>query len=223
MKYNSKLIQQGSVIASICLFIGTASVADDETHSLREIEVTAQKKEEMLDKVPVTLSVFSEEEYKNKLIENLEDLSGYISNFGTTDMLGQASNPSIRGISSDTSSVSNGSVGLYVDGVYVDDYIGFEYEMMDVDSIEVLKGPQGSLYGGYASAGVIVVNTRVPDNEPYYELKLTAGAGEQGAKVKAGFFANTPIVEDTVFVSLSGDYRNQKSPVKKCYQKQAAR
>nr|WP_320191228.1 TonB-dependent receptor [uncultured Desulfobacter sp.] len=123
-----------------------------------DITVTAQKTEENLRDVPVSVSVLDDLALEDLEIKNLGDLYNYIPNVSKTN----AGVPSVRGISSNTGSLA---IGLYVDGVPATGTVGFMSMMNGVERVEVLRGPQGTLYGKNTLAGVINVITKKPGNE----------------------------------------------------------
>jgi len=103
------------------------------------------------------------------------------------------------------------STGLYVDGVPVLNAIGFENEMLDIERVEVLKGPQGTIYGKGAEAGAISIITRQPGNTFQGKVSCQGGqmlSAETGGKWtgSAAFRLSGPIIQDTLFWGVSGKY-----------------
>ena len=136
-----------------------------QTVVLENITVTAQKKEENIQKVPISISAYDEISIEDKSIQKLEDIAKFTPNLMLYNT-GQEGLivPSIRGISGNVLSYST-PVGLYVDGIPTTSAFGFSDSLGDIERIEVLRGPQGTLYGKNSEAGVINIISKQPDNE----------------------------------------------------------
>ncbi len=172
-----------------------------EDSKIETITVTAQKKEEDLQNVPISLSVFDSTDLEDLQVDSISDIAPFVPNLMIFDngISGQTP-PSIRGLSTDIDS-NNSTMGLYVDGIPILTGIGFDEILLDVERVEVLKGPQGTLYGKNAEAGVINVITRTPSND------VTAGIGlELGEDSKRQYHFSTsgPIIKDKLFIGISG-------------------
>ncbi len=148
---------------SLAVFGGvpTLAAADEnpsnqQATTLGAITVTAQKTEENLQDVPISISVFDDMVLEDREIKNLGDLANYVPNFAIAAMgdAGGSTAPMMRGMNTPLSTMAS-SVGLYVDGVPITSSIGFAALMNNVERVEVLRGPQGSLYGKNSEAGVI--------------------------------------------------------------------
>lgn len=133
---------------------------------LEEIVVTAQKREESLQDTPISLAVFGSEELATKGISGLVDLRAHVPNLQLTPHPNSASTTQIflRGVGiSDDQITQDGSVAVYMDGVYVARSQGQALEVAELERVEVLRGPQGTLYGRNATGGAINFITRKPD------------------------------------------------------------
>jgi len=192
------------------LFSAPYASAKDEKIRGRELEletitVTAQKQqEENAQDVPISMIVLSSFDVEDKDIDSLWDVMDHVPglmNFdtGMSDMFSQ---PSMRGISA-PSNTFNSSVGLYIDGVPVFSSPGFTASLLDIERVEVLRGPQGTLYGKNTEAGAINIVTRRPDNHMRGKVQITAG--EDHKRLLAGFVSG-PIVKDKFFFSLAGQF-----------------
>lgn len=173
-----------SFLASILL--SNNLMAKDETTTLESITVTAQKKEENVQKVPISISAFDDISIEDKSISSLENIAKYTPNLMLYNT-GQEGLivPSIRGISGNVLSFST-PVGLYVDGVSTTSAFGFDDSLGDIERIEVLRGPQGTLYGKNSEAGVINIITKQPDNE--LRTKLFSTIGNDGRRFWIKYF-----------------------------------
>ena len=185
-----------------------ASAKDEKTleseFELEAMTVTAQKQEENVQEVPVSMTVLSGNHIEDKNIDGLWDLMDHVPglmNFdtGMSDMFSQ---PSMRGITA-PSNTFNSSVGLYIDGVPILASPGFTAGLLDIERVEVLRGPQGTLYGKNSEAGVINIITRRPDNDMYGKVQISAG--EDNKRLMTGSVSG-PIAKDKLFFSLVGQY-----------------
>lgn len=148
---------------------------------LEEIVVTAQKREENLQKVPVAVTALSSDALASARVANIRNLSGLAPSLQVTAQ-GQQSIPllSIRGISSGSSTNSvDPKIGLYLDGVYIGRTVGAIFDMADIERVEVLRGPQGTLFGRNATGGAISLITAAPTGE--FGVKHTMSYGNYDA------------------------------------------
>jgi iron complex outermembrane receptor protein len=167
---------------------------------LDAIVVTAQKKEESLQKVPFSISALSARQVNNYRLWNTRELTGVIPNLYSADPGDNRNVTAIRGI---TSTSYDPAVATYIDGVNqfgLDTYIA---QLSDIERIEVLRGPQGTLYGRNAMAGVINIITKQPGNKTNVFAEATAGNyGQQ--RYAAGL--RTPLIKDKLYLGISGVY-----------------
>ncbi len=180
-------------------------------HQLETITVTAQKHEENVQEVPMSITVFGEQDIEDKKIESVGELADFVPNFMIFDEGGPGINsPSMRGIHAPFTSYTT-SVGLFIDGIPVLSAFGYEDALLDIERIEVLRGPQGTLYGKNTEAGVINIITAQPNNE--FRGKITGEWGkmlsaEAGDKTKneISFNLSGPIQKDRLFLGFSGQF-----------------
>lgn len=138
----------------------SAAVVDDG--GLEEIVVTAQRRSENLQKVPVVVTAVAPEVLEARNVSTLQDLPKLTPSLTVQN---QASNvtPFIRGVGSTVTGAGQAaSVATYVDGVYISTLTSAAFDLDNVEQVQVLEGPQGSLYGRNATGGAIVVTTRTP-------------------------------------------------------------
>ncbi|BFU78682.1 TonB-dependent receptor [Arcobacter sp. 15-2] len=193
---NSKKITL-SLFASVCL--GGSIFASNIT-SLDTVTVTAQKSEEDVQKVPISLSVFDQHIIEDNSIDTIKDIAKYTPNLFLFNTGFQGlTTPSIRGVSASLLSYSS-PVSMYVDGVPTMSSFGFSDGLIDIERIEVLKGPQGTLYGKNSEAGVINVITRKPNNEVKGKVFTTLGTD---GKKEFGLNISGPIIKDTLYAGIS--------------------
>lgn len=185
--------------------------AQDGAFMIEEVVVTARKRAENLQEVPIAITAIDEQTLQRAGVERAADYIGLIPNVTLVDTANVGDTQvSIRGIVSTRDAES--TFAYVVDGVLSTNPNSFNEELFDVEQIEVLKGPQGALYGRNAVAGAILVTTRQPGNE--FEAKISGGVGNQDAS-KVGASISGPLVEDTLFGRLAfssrrddGSYRN---------------
>jgi iron complex outermembrane receptor protein len=159
-----------------------AQDADEGSSGLEEIVVTANKREENLQQAPLAISAVGSEQLELRGLSEVKDLSAIAPNVsivgGTTNAT--AAVVSIRGIPSpaDETQGYDSPIGLYQDGVYLARSSAASFEVADIERVEVLRGPQGTLFGRNTTGGAINFITKKPDNEA--SLKLKFGAGNYG-------------------------------------------
>lgn len=162
--------------------------SDDEVTSLSAIKVTAQKREEALQDVPISLTALPEQLLRDTGVRDIKDVQILVPGLTVTSTQSEAQTTArIRGVGTvgDNAGLES-SVGVVIDGVYRPrNGVGFG-DLGEVERIEVLKGPQGTVFGKNTSAGVIHVITRRPDYETRVEGELTLGTYD--ARGVAGSF-----------------------------------
>jgi iron complex outermembrane receptor protein len=156
--------------------------AQQSTGGIQEIVVTAQKRAEDVQDVPIAISAFNAAALEERAVGDVSALSGITPNVtldastpfsGSSAVLGAT----IRGIgSSDFAFNIDPAVGVYLDGVYLGRSIGANQDLLDVERIEVLKGPQGTLFGRNTIGGAISIVTRNPGDEFRVKGDVTVGS-----------------------------------------------
>ena len=180
----------------------------DAGAGIEEIVVTAQKREESLQDTPVSIAAFSAQDLERKGINGLTDLRANVPALQLTPFPNNAATTQIfmRGVGlADDQITQDGGVAVYMDGVYVARSQGMAVEVADLERIEVLRGPQGTLYGRNATGGAINFITRKPDlGEFGFKGQVTLG-NYDNRRFKAA--VNIPVGQ-TIAARLS--YVNQK-------------
>ncbi len=186
---------------SLLPFATTAGAQDSGAGAIEEVVVTARKREESLQDVPIAITAFTESTIRAAGIERPVDFISLIPNVTIVDTANVGDTQvSIRGIVSTRDAES--TFAYVVDGVLSTNPNSFNEELVDVQQIEVLKGPQGALYGRNAVAGAILVTTKEPTEELSGSIKVGVGnVGQQrvNARIAGG--------NSTVRGSLSAAYR----------------
>ena len=156
-----------AVLAAVMATPVAAQTADASTSSegLGDIIVTARKVTENLQDVPVAITAFTGEALANKGVVDIRGVANFTSGLSTREA---PSNPTsfiiaLRGqVQTDVIATLEPSVGTYLDGVYIARAYGLSAELMDVESVQVLKGPQGTLFGRNTTGGAILLQTNNP-------------------------------------------------------------
>jgi iron complex outermembrane receptor protein len=167
-----------------------------------EIVVTAQRRDELLEDVPMTVSVISNETMAASGVNSLRDLA----NVTTGYQLGQGGafpQPAIRGVTTLTNGTFENNVAIYVDGFYQVAPQAINIDLPNVDNIQVLKGPQGTLYGRNATGGAILLNTITPGDTWQGKVELTYARFDD--KRASGYVAGP--LSDMFGISLAGYIR----------------
>ena len=153
------------------ILFGSATLA--QAPMLEEVIVSAQKRSEGLQDVPIAVSAISGEKIVEAGLQGLEDLSSYVPNFNLFLSPGGGSPAQIfiRGIGSGNNVAFEQSVGMFIDGVYTGRSQQYLVPFLDVGSVEVLKGPQGALFGKNTVAGALIINSARPTDEFEAELR----------------------------------------------------
>jgi len=183
-----------------------ASVQNHETPAgqsqLTDIIVTARRRPEPLQRTPVSVIALTSKELENRSVTNLRSLQNFVPNltFAPSQNVGEAAaNVFIRGIGQEDFGVgAEAGVAFYVDGVYVARSLGMMMNLVDVDRIEVLRGPQGTLFGKDAIGGAINVISAAP--QPRGERNASAILGNYG-RVELRTVVNQPL-SDRLFLRL---------------------
>jgi iron complex outermembrane receptor protein len=143
----------------------TANHAGQNVSQVQEIVVTAQKREESLQKVPVSITALTTQAITNNRIQTLHDLSSLAPNLAVRLGAGgnQSPNYTLRGVFGASSAPGQDKgVSPYFDGVYLQAQSGSLFELGEIERVEVLKGPQGTLFGRNATGGAISIITKDP-------------------------------------------------------------
>jgi iron complex outermembrane recepter protein len=161
-----------------------AGQAGQTSASLEEVVVTARKRDESQLDVPVAINVFTAADIEAAGIERPQDFIDLTPNMSLVQTQNQGTSfVTVRGISQARN--SEPSVAVLIDGVLMANPSQFNQELVDIESIEVLKGPQGALYGRNAIGGAIIVRTRAPTDE--FESNVMVGYDSgPGYKARAG-------------------------------------
>ena len=153
---------------SVAISALTAVTLDPAYAAIEEVTVTAQRRAQNIQDVPLAITALSEEELQERQIDEPLDLVNYIPNLfgGNNTGLGTANAYYLRGIGNTESIATfDPPVGTYVDNVYIARQNGNNVNFFDVDRIEVLRGPQGTLFGRNTTGGAVSIHMKKPSEE----------------------------------------------------------
>lgn len=155
---------------------GTAAANGSQ---LGTVTVTTRRREESSQDVPTPMSVVSGQNLETQRVYRIQDLQQLVPSVNVAYMHARQSSVSIRGLGNNPASDGlEGSVGLYIDNVYLGRPGMAVFDLMDIEQLEVLRGPQGTLFGKNTTAGVINISTRAPSFTP--ERSIETSVGEDG-------------------------------------------
>lgn len=199
----------GSAYVALAAAVGSGVAMGQEsekaTFGLEEIVVTAQKRAESLQDVPIAISAFNESNLEAIKAVTIDDIVSRTPNFTLTRFNIAEPQYYIRGVgSSSDSAAADPTVAVFLDEVYVGRGSSASFEFFDLERVEVLRGPQGTLYGRNTSGGAINIITRKPSHD--LEAKATATYGNYDAIEAAGMI-NAPL-GDKVAARATVSYRS---------------
>jgi iron complex outermembrane recepter protein len=202
----------GILAASPCLAQAAPPSAeqaaqDSQSSGLADIIVTAQRTSQSLQKVPIAVTAVTAADLSARQITGSLDLENAVPNLSLATN-GTSVTPFLRGVGSNQSNPNDeASVATYIDGVYIPSVTGNIFKFNSVERIEVLKGPQGTLFGRNATGGVIQIITRDPTQVPTLDLSISAGnysTTEVSAYVAGGIASNLA-ADVAVSINRNGD------------------
>ena len=178
---------------------------------LEEIIVTARKREESAQEVPLAITAFNAEQIESLKIRDLMNMSVGMPNVALDDIgtFRGSANFSIRGLGINSSIPSiDPTVGVFLDGVYLGNNVGTIFDMFDVESVTVLRGPQGILFGRNVTGGAILINTKKPGDEFETSIRAAVDGGGDGGQNRYLMASIGGPVSDTLGIKLSAYYND---------------
>jgi iron complex outermembrane receptor protein len=204
--FNAAILSLGAAIFALTSLPAVTWAADSSANNLviEEIIVTARKKEESIQDTPLAVTAITGE-LREGSVRRLEDIQAFAPNLFINRTPGIASGAAItiRGVASLESDKSfEPSIGVVMDGMFLGTSSGVLLDNFDIERIEVLRGPQGTLFGKNTTGGILnVIRSPVSLNEMGADISLTGGSfGRQDIKA----VAQIPLIEDTLGLKLFG-------------------
>lgn len=176
---------------------------------LEEIVVTARKREESAQDVPLAITAFNSAQIEALKVRDLTNMSVGMPNVALDDIgtTRGSANFSIRGLGINSSIASiDPTVGLFLDGVYLGNNVGVIFDMFDVESVTVLRGPQGILFGRNVTGGAILLNTKKPGDQFEANMRVAVDGGGDGGQNRYMMGSIGGPISDTLAVKLSAYY-----------------
>jgi iron complex outermembrane recepter protein len=200
-----------AMLASTPLFAQDVASEKGEENGIAEIIVTAQRREENLQDVPISVSAFNAEQMKAQGTTDISRLEGLVPGF-TFGRAGSDARPAMRGVRTENVGVNGDTtIGFFVDGVYQSRASQATTGFVDVERVEIQRGPQGTLYGRNTFGGNISITTAQPSLKGYFGgIDLTVG---ENGKFRGDAFVNAALSE-TVALRLAGSYEKSNGYVK---------
>ncbi|MGE8281566.1 MAG: TonB-dependent receptor [Stenotrophomonas sp.] len=207
MKRKYLSIAIGGILLAPAAFVQAqeqqATPAGTQATQLDEVTVTARRRSESIQDVPVAVSAFGEEQIKDLQASTVEGLQGAVPNMNIAQGRGSSNsvNVFIRGIGQpDALQTFDPGVGMYVDDVYYSRINGALFSLFDIQQLEVLRGPQGTLYGKNSTGGAIKLTTKNPFDNEGGAVELTAG---DYGRLEGRFYVSGKL-SDTLAGSIAG-------------------
>ncbi|MDA5194125.1 TonB-dependent receptor [Govanella unica] len=191
------------------VFAAPAAAAEN-SGTIEEIIVTSRKRAEKLQEVPESMTVFSAVQIERANVYNVRDFASQTPNLLVRETFrSNESFMTMRGLSSAQGALP--PVAIIIDGVQMSSNDFLNQDLIDIERIEVLKGPQGALFGQGAIAGALNIVTRQPTNDLEGSIKGSYG-NANSYRINAN--VSGPIVQDMLFFRLSGQYRDSDGLIK---------
>jgi iron complex outermembrane receptor protein len=207
-----RLLATTAPLAAVLL--STPSYAQEETSDsagIEEIIVTAQRREENLQDVPISVSAFTAEQMAARGTNDISRLEGQVPGF-TFGRSGSDARPAIRGVRTENVGVNGDTtIGFFIDGVYQSRASQATTGFVDIERVEVQRGPQGTLYGRNTFGGNIVISSAKPSLEGYFGgIDLTVG---ENGRFRTDAFVNAAL-SDMVAIRIASSYEKSDGYVK---------
>ncbi|MCC2604310.1 TonB-dependent receptor [Planctobacterium marinum] len=200
---SNRLLRTSLLCAAIQLALsGTvnAQESEDEASEFEAITVTATKRAQVIYEVPIAISAFQGDALAEQGISDLTDVGKFVPNLNVTGFSAghtSSANPFIRGIGlQDHLITTDPGVSVYVDGVYLGRQVGQNWSLSNIERIEVLRGPQGTLYGRNSIGGAINIITKQPNEVNSTKVNLEAGTR---GRLRTDIFTNRELSPGLAF------------------------
>ena len=188
---------------SIAIAAASGMVSAVES-TLNEVMVNAQRRAEVSQDVPITINTLDADLLSDAGVSQLTDISELTPGL-RFDASSAFVQPSIRGVGNAVVSPgSTSNVGIYVDGFYVPNPLAVDFQLMSLESVQILKGPQGTLFGRNTTGGAILVNTSKPSSETRGTLEASYGSYNEK---HVGFYGTTGLTEN-VAMDVEGTWES---------------
>jgi iron complex outermembrane receptor protein len=192
------------------LWVSSTTLAADDDNKLEEVIVTAQFRSERVQDTPIAITAVNAELLEQRSQTNLVQVAAQAPNVNLNPnqgSFGPGMAASIRGVGQyDLNPAFEPGVGIYIDDVYYSQITGSNFDLLDVDRVEILRGPQGTLAGKNSIGGAVKLFSKRPDGNAGGFLEATYGDLD---RIEARGSANFAIVPEKLFMRVSGVTRDQ--------------
>ncbi len=206
----NRYLRKTPLALAVMASMSSVSSVNAEDFALEEIVVTAQKRAQSLQDVPISVSAVGGEKLSEAGIENLQDLSAYVPNLKIVEG-GLVPQMFIRGIGSSANQGFEQSVGTYSDGIYMGRSLQSRSSFMDLERVEVLRGPQSILFGQSSIAGAISLVSAKPTDE--FEAMISASYADKYNEQELNGYVSGPLT-DTLKARLALRDRQEEGYIK---------
>jgi iron complex outermembrane receptor protein len=203
-------------VSALAMTLGLPAFAQQQAgEGLESIVVTAQKRSERLEDVPITVAFVGGDTLAQRGVLNTVALKEVVPGLNMSEV-GIYLMPNMRGITTTvTGPGADSNIAFYVDGVYQPNMAANVFDLPDVDHIEALKGPQGTLFGRNASGGAIQIFTKNPTFTPNGSFTVSTGVySVGGVDTRVNAYMSQPIVNDKLAISLAASYEHNDGYMK---------
>ena len=204
-----RLFSKAHLLPVLTLIFSAPALAQSDDSLIEEITVTATKRAQSIYEVPIAISAFDGDQLAAQGIVSIYDIGKFVPNLNITEFSAghtSSTNPFIRGIGlQDHLITTDPGVSVYVDGVYLGRQVGQNWNLSNIERVEVLRGPQGTLYGRNSIGGAINIITKTPGADPGARVGIEYGSRD---RLNADFYGDAKL-NDTVSVALTGGFKSR--------------
>lgn len=208
----SFLTRKTPLVAAVAL--ATASSLSHAQLMLEEVIVTAQKRAESLQDVPISVTAIQGEKLQSAGIQNMAQLADHVPNLHIADAPVNT-NIYMRGMGSGNNQAFEQSVGMYIDGVYMGRGRQYRSPFMDIERVEVLRGPQGTLFGKNTVAGAVNITTASPGLDDPFNGSIAVNAETNDGYIVEGFLSGA--VSENFALRAAFKYRENAGFIENTY------
>lgn len=199
----------GIAVTGLLLGAGPSAFAQDDNGLLEEITVTATKRAQSIYEVPIAVSAFEGDKLAQQGIVDVVDIGKFVPNMNVTGFGGghvSSVNVFIRGIGIQDHLIAvDPGVSISVDGVYLGRQVGQNWSLSNLERVEVLRGPQGTLYGRNSIGGAVNIITKTPGADPGAKVGMEIGSR---GRLNGDFYADWN-VSDSSAMSFTGGFKHR--------------
>ena len=186
----------GALVAALAAPAASAQQSEEGAQTIEELIVTARRREESAQDVPIPITAMSEEMLRDRGVHDIRELTNVTPNlqFINSGVNKNTAQVFLRGIGQvNWAPVHDPKIGTYVDGIYIGRPQGGVFDFLDIERVEVLRGPQGTLFGRNTTAGLVHVISNRPRD--HFDWSIGGGVGSEGVRTAEGM-VNVPLTDN---------------------------